>query len=285
MNALSVDDGPHPSLECSLNRETQNMVRPIDAITGRFLEAGQECRIAELRPGVVDYLRRRYPSLRPDDCIDRQSVEDIRRQSILDLLREDRGELTPIENEVAESISSREILAENTETEFGDNENLGSRVADLVADFGGSWTFIIGFSAFLAAWMAYNTLLGSRETFDAYPFVLLNLVLSTVAAFQAPVIMMSQRRQEAKDRLRSNNDYKVNLKAELEIRRLHEKVDHIIAKQWRSLDAQHLEHSTNPGRGKSELPSHSKQPRVRQPKQRTSLTRKSATASSTTPAR
>jgi len=196
--------------------------RPIDAVSGVLLRPGHECRIDELRPGLADYLRRRYPSLRPDDYIDKASIEELRRQSILDLLREDRGELTSIENEVAESIASRETLTENPETEFDDRESLGSRVADLVADFGGSWPFIIGFGGFLALWMIFNTLAGPRDIFDAYPFVLLNLVLSTIAAFQAPVIMMSQRRQEAKDRLRSTNDYKVNLKAELEIRRLHE---------------------------------------------------------------
>ena len=84
--------------------------------------------------------------------------------------------------------------------------------------------------------MLTNVVLGTHEAFDAYPFVLLNLVLSTIAAFQAPVIMMSQRRQEAKDRLRATNDYQVNLKAELEIRRLHEKIDHLISRQWKKLD-------------------------------------------------
>jgi uncharacterized membrane protein len=222
--------------------------RPIDAVSGVLLRPGHECRIDELRPGLADYLRRRYPSLRPDDYIDKASIEELRRQSILDLLREDRGELTSIENEVAESIASRETLTENPETEFDDRESLGSRVADLVADFGGSWPFIIGFGGFLALWMIFNTLAGPRDIFDAYPFVLLNLVLSTIAAFQAPVIMMSQRRQEAKDRLRSTNDYKVNLKAELEIRRLHEKVDHLIRKQRRSLDlAERRETRSNVG--------------------------------------
>lgn len=101
--------------------------RPIDAVSGVLLKPGHECRIDELRPGLADYLRRRYPSLRPDDYIDKSSIEELRRQSILDLLREDRGELTSIENEVAESIASRETLTENPETEFDDRESLGSR--------------------------------------------------------------------------------------------------------------------------------------------------------------
>jgi uncharacterized membrane protein len=249
-----------------------------------LIEPGQECRIDELRPGVADYLRRHHPSLKPDDTIDRRRIEDLRRQSILDLLREDRDELTPIENEVAESIWSRETLAENTETEFDDSETLGSRVADLVAEFGGSWTFIIGFGSVLAAWMAYNSFVSARDAFDNYPFVLLNLVLSTIAAFQAPVIMMSQRRQEAKDRLRSTNDYKVNLKAELEIRRLHEKLDHLITRQRRSVDDAE-QHALVTGAGKKELLRRSKQPRPKGARQRAAIARRSSSFPPGVPAR
>jgi len=107
--------------------------------------------------------------------------------------------------------------------------------ADIVAEFGGSWRFIISFGVVLVLWMAFNVWAAAREVFDPYPFILLNLVLSCLAAIQAPVIMMSQKRQEAKDRLRSENDYRVNLKAELEIRHLHEKVDHLINRQWERL--------------------------------------------------
>ncbi|WCK68794.1 DUF1003 domain-containing protein [Agrobacterium tumefaciens] len=233
---------------------------------------------------MADYLRRHHPSLKPNDTIDRRRIEDLRRQSILDLLREDRDELTPIENEVAESIWSRETLAENTETEFDDSETLGSRVADLVAEFGGSWTFIIGFGSVLAAWMAYNSFVSARDAFDNYPFVLLNLVLSTIAAFQAPVIMMSQRRQEAKDRLRSTNDYKVNLKAELEIRRLHEKLDHLITRQRRSVDDAE-QHALVTGAGKKELLRRSKQPRPKGGRQRAAIARRSSSFPPGVPAR
>jgi uncharacterized membrane protein len=105
----------------------------------------------------------------------------------------------------------------------------------VVADFGGSWNFIGLFALVLVVWMAFNVWVASRAVFDPYPFILLNLVLSCVAALQAPIIMMSQKRQEAKDRLRAENDYRVNLKAELEIRNLHEKVDHLITRQWERL--------------------------------------------------
>ena len=104
-----------------------------------------------------------------------------------------------------------------------------------MADFGGSWTFIVSFFFVLAVWMAFNVWVASRDVFDPYPFILLNLVLSCLAAIQAPIIMMSQKRQETKDRMRSENDYRVNLKAELEIRHLHEKMDHLINRQWERL--------------------------------------------------
>ena len=104
-----------------------------------------------------------------------------------------------------------------------------------MADFGGSWVFIGIFFAVLVVWMAFNVWATSRAVFDPYPFILLNLVLSCLAAIQAPIIMMSQNRQESKDRLRSENDFRVNLKAELEIRHLHEKVDHLLNRQWERL--------------------------------------------------
>ena len=104
-----------------------------------------------------------------------------------------------------------------------------------MASFGGSWTFLIAFFAVLLIWIATNVAWAQRGAFDPFPFILLNLVLSCLAAIQAPIIMMSQQRQESKDRLRSLNDYRVNLKAELEIRHLHEKLDHLISRQWQRL--------------------------------------------------
>ena len=108
-------------------------------------------------------------------------------------------------------------------------------MADRVAKWGGSWGFIFAFLGVIVLWMIVNTAGLLHQPFDPYPYILLNLVLSCLAAFQAPVIMMSQRRQEAKDRQRSQNDYVVNLKAEIELRQLHEKMDHQMAHQWQRL--------------------------------------------------
>ena len=123
--------------------------------------------------------------------------------------------------------------ARDPNVEFAEHMTFGQRVADKVAQFGGSWTFIGTFLLTMVLWMILNGQL--KKPFDPYPFILLNLCLSCVAALQAPVIMMSQNRQEAKDRLRAENDYKVNLKAELEIRHLHEKLDHQLQRQWERL--------------------------------------------------
>lgn len=210
------------------NSNGQGTAFPVDAISGAPIAAGCVRYVREFRPGLKNYLVHAYPSLREDDCLDKTHVHELLRQYIMDLLKDDKGEVTSLEAEVVDSIVAHDTLAENTETEFDDQEMLGGRVSDMVATFGGSWTFIIGFAGFLAIWMVANIALGPTDAFDSYPFILLNLVLSTIAAFQAPVIMMSQRRQEAKDRLRATNDYQVNLKAELEIRRLHEKMDALL---------------------------------------------------------
>jgi uncharacterized membrane protein len=135
---------------------------------------------------------------------------------------------------VVRSLAEHEMVAENTEAEFEVKRTFGERLSDHLANFGGSWSFLIIFAGVLCVWMAFNVI-AAKEQFDPYPFILLNLVLSCVAAVQAPIIMMSQKRQEAKDRLRSENDYRVNLKAELEIRHLHEKIDHILTRQWERL--------------------------------------------------
>lgn len=210
-------------------------VRLVDAISGAQLKRKDAFRIDDLRPALADYLRSQHPNIRSDDYVNRRTIDDLRGRYITELLKDERGELSSLETEVVESLRSHETLAENVQSEYDDRRSFGDRIADGVASFGGSWSFIIGFIVFLALWMALNIAMGQNGAFDAYPFILLNLVLSTIAAFQAPVIMMSQRRQEEKDRLRALNDYKVNLKAELEIRHLHEKVDHLLNRQWERL--------------------------------------------------
>jgi uncharacterized membrane protein len=219
----------------NLNVAKQKSVRLVDAITGAPLKRKDAIRVDDLRPALAEYIRNQHPTITSDDYVSRRAMDDLRGRYIGELLKDERGEISFLEAEVVESLKTHDTLTENIEDEYDDVRTLGDRVADWVAAFGGSWTFIIGFFVFLGLWMMLNVALGDKQAFDAYPFILLNLILSTLAAFQAPIIMMSQRRQEAKDRLRALNEYKVNLKAELEIRHLHEKVDHLLNRQWERL--------------------------------------------------
>lgn len=145
------------------------------------------------------------------------------------------GELTDLEKTVVSAIEDKAILSDRGENDEDQKLTFGQRIADKVASFGGSWTFIISFGAFLFLWIAANVWFLANKGFDPYPFILLNLILSCIAALQAPVIMMSQNRQEEKDRERAKKDYMVNLKSELEIRMLHEKMDHLIMHQQQEL--------------------------------------------------
>jgi uncharacterized membrane protein len=205
------------------------------SITGRELPRNQLVPLETIRPSLADRIRQDYPGLGSDALVSRREIARYRAIYVEELLKAESGDLTEIERKVAESLATHETLAENVEADYEEKRTLGERLSDHLASFGGSWSFLIVFAIFLAVWMGINIYEGATGAFDAYPFILLNLILSTIAAIQAPIIMMSQKRQEAKDRLRSLNDYQVNLKAELEIRHLHEKMDHLISKQWQRL--------------------------------------------------
>lgn len=168
-------------------------------------------------------------------------LRSLRTMHIEQLLVKERGELSKLEREVVDSIRQHEIYNKNMNKKFETGMTLGERLADKIAHFGGSWTFILTFAVVLIVWMAVNTI-AVTDVFDPYPFILLNLVLSCLAAIQAPVIMMSQNRQAAKDRLVSDYEYSVNLKAELEIRQLHSKLDQFTKNQWeRHLELQQMQ--------------------------------------------
>ena len=205
------------------------------AISGKRRPKRDLIALDALRPSLADRIRHDHPHLEPDAQISRQELARYRSLYVAELLKEEHGELSELDREVAESLARHETLAENPEEEYDDHRTLGERLSDGLASFGGSWAFLISFAFFLGVWMLINILEGDVRAFDPYPFILLNLLLSCLAAIQAPVIMMSQKRQEAKDRLRSENDYRVNLKAELEIRHLHEKMDYLIQRQWQRL--------------------------------------------------
>jgi uncharacterized membrane protein len=205
------------------------------AISGQEMARRNLVEVGTLRPALADHIRNDFPDMPDHALISLKELARYRTRYVEEILREEHGEYSDLDREVAESIARQETIAENTEDDFEEHRTLGERFSDNLASFGGSWAFLISFGFVLVVWMAINGLMGEAKAFDPYPFILLNLVLSCIAAVQAPIIMMSQKRQESKDRLRSLNDYQVNLKAELEIRHLHEKMDHLVTRQWQRL--------------------------------------------------
>ncbi|MFL6500799.1 MAG: DUF1003 domain-containing protein [Candidatus Udaeobacter sp.] len=192
--------------------------------------------IAELiRPSLLDFIKKGTPDLDPKGFICHADLGDFRKDYVKEVLEDELGELSALDNEVIESLHQHEILASNVEKQFEKKLTFGERLSDRIAEFGGSWKFLITFGAVIVVWIAANVVLLATRAFDPFPFILLNLILSCLAAVQAPVIMMSQNRAEARDRLRGENDYKINLKAELEIRHLHEKLDHLLRRQYNRL--------------------------------------------------
>lgn len=188
-----------------------------------------------VRRSVVAQILKTCPTWSSTGFICRTDLDRFRNAYVHSLIAADRRELSSLERDVIESLMRNETLSVDTEQQWAAELTFGERLSDKVADFGGSWRFIICFFAIMGVWMALNIVNVFAKPFDPYPFILLNLALSCLAAIQAPIIMMSQNRQESRDRLRSKNDYRINLKAELEIRQLHEKVDHLLRHQWERL--------------------------------------------------
>lgn len=183
-----------------------------------------------VRNGVLKEIQKEYPDF--DDACNLSVSEFNRyRQSyVRNLLSKEIGTLTELEHTVLNNISQNHLISDEA-SEVKNSGTKGQRWADRIASFGGSWKFLGIFAAFLLIWMIINSGTLHGQGFDPYPFILLNLILSCLAAVQAPVIMMSQNRQEEKDRKQSDNDYMINMKAEMEIRSLHEKLDLLLEEQ------------------------------------------------------
>ncbi|MCB5203829.1 DUF1003 domain-containing protein [Neorhizobium sp. T786] len=204
------------------------------AICGKTFPARQLHRFDELRPALQALIAENVSTVGDDALICDADLAQYRRAYVEKLLNEERGELSELDRRVLDSFEKGVLTVQSVARAALEptSRSPGERAADTVASFGGSWSFIFSFCTVLVLWMAVNVSGLLSGPFDPYPFILLNLLLSCVAALQAPVIMMSQKRQEEKDRQRAENDYMVNLRAELEIRQLHEKIDHQMARQW-----------------------------------------------------
>jgi uncharacterized membrane protein len=199
------------------------------AISGKTVAAGDCIPFRSLRPSLMAFIRKTHPGIAADGCIARDVIPAIQAEFVEDALGEEIGEITDLERSVIESLRQNEILATHPdEEEARTTRTFGEILSDRIASFGGSWKFIISFGIFIFGWILLNVVIIASKPPDPYPFILLNLLLSCIAAFQAPVIMMSQNRVELRDRRRAELDYQINLKAELEIRHLHEKLDHLL---------------------------------------------------------
>jgi len=188
-----------------------------------------------MRHALIDLIRVDHPELEKDFIISIEELQYYREKYITDKLESQLGELSDLEKTVIKTMTNDTSINEKTKIEDQKPLTLGQKLADKVASFGGSWTFISSFGVFLVIWIICNFYFLSNKGFDPYPFILLNLILSCIAALQAPIIMMSQNRQEEKDRERAKMDYMINIKSELEIRTLHEKIDHLILHQQKDL--------------------------------------------------
>lgn len=188
-----------------------------------------------LRHSLLTFIQKKHPDFQTENYLSVTELNHIREEYVTSFLKKESGQLSKLEKTVLSSLTDKSILTDALEDESDKQRNTGQRIADKVASFGGSWTFIISFGVFLALWITSNVILLANKGFDPYPFILLNLILSCIAAMQAPVIMMSQNRQEEKDRERAKKDYMINLKSELEIRTLHEKIDHLMLHQQKEI--------------------------------------------------
>ncbi|MNI43988.1 DUF1003 domain-containing protein [Sphingobacterium paramultivorum] len=204
-------------------------------ISKKEILPGEEIQCKDIRTGILSLLKSDFPDMYNDDYISIDELNQYRRLYLTSLVVQERGELAIIDEDVITAIRNNSILSEDIQEELEAQLTVGQKLADSVARFGGSWIFIITFFSFILVWMIANIIVLSRQPFDPFPFILLNLLLSCLAAIQAPIIMMSQNRQEQKDRIRGEHDYKINLKAELEIKLLSEKIDHLLIHQSKKL--------------------------------------------------
>lgn len=203
-------------------------------LSGKEYATDQRIVGKNISASLFERIKSEYPALSETSCLSLTELNDFRHRYIASNLQRNIGTLSELEKEVIEALHKNQVISDNIDDVIDEESTFGQRIADRIADFGGSWTFIIAFLILLFSWIGINLYLLTKP-FDPYPFILLNLILSSIAALQAPVIMMSQNRQEQKDRQRSKHDYQVNLKAELEIRMLHEKIDHLILNQQQRL--------------------------------------------------
>ncbi len=214
----------------------------ISDLSGKEFPENEKVSAKVIRPGILKAIRDAHPQFSETGCMAFSELNEYRNQYIESTLQDELGSLSELEQEVLKALNTNKLISDDIDKAIDERLTLGQKLADKIASFGGSWIFIISFFCFIFLWIGANVIFLANKIFDPYPFILLNLILSCLAALQAPLIMMSQNRLEEKDRERSKNDYQVNLKAEVEIRMLHEKIDHLILhQQQRLFEIQHIQ--------------------------------------------
>lgn len=210
------------------------------SISGEEKSLDECIQFSDLSPSISELLKEEKPELKPTDYISTDALRNFRKKILDKIIQKEMVELGELENIISNAVKAEQKISVDIDEEFKTKISFGEKLSDKIATFGGSWRFIISFGIILVIWITINSV--THHPADPYPFILLNLVLSCLAALQAPIIMMSQNRQETKDRLRSKNDYAVNMKAEIEISSLNEKLDRLLKDRWtRLLEVQQLQ--------------------------------------------
>ena len=197
--------------------------------------------ISEVRKSMGENIKKQYPKLNSSGYICTSCLNLYRRDHIINSLQSEKDVLTDLDQEVINRSKDEKMLVTEIYNKIDKKSTIRDKVADKAAEFGGSWSFILIFSAVLIGWITINLVSVINRPFDPFPFALLNLVLSCLAAFQAPIIMMSQNRQEAKDRKRGENEYQINTKAELEIQNVNEKLNYLSDRLVDLMEAQQIQ--------------------------------------------
>ncbi len=196
-------------------------------ISGKILDKSQLVPSLAVSDSLVSFIKARGYKWDKNGYISISELNHFLKLKLKQMLEDNKGKVDTDTIDVLESFTDHDIITEDVDRDYEEGLTFAQKLSDKLAAFGGSWSFILLFFLCILIWILTNLFI-LHSSFDPYPFILLNLLLSCIAAIQAPIIMMSQNRQEDRDRLRAKNDYKVNLKAELEIRQLHEKMDHLM---------------------------------------------------------
>jgi uncharacterized membrane protein len=226
-----MDQGEHETSQRRPNGAADRRCQ----ICGRVGRRGELVRADSVRPQVAAHIAETHSGWDSNGFICRPCVAVENGNYVVASLERERGELSAIERELARKSGEGLLIAEHLDEEFQRSITFGQRAADTTARIGGSWSFVIGFGVVLFAWIALNSIVLANRAFDPFPYILLNLVLSCLAALQAPIIMMAQNRQAARDRAQADQDFRVNLKSEIAVMNLHEKLDHLLHTQWERL--------------------------------------------------